>query len=141
MQIKVGVDIIEVERIKQSIEELGEDFAHRVFTDKEIKYCEGKKVNKYQHYAGRFAAKEAAFKAVSGLLRPDNGDITDGEITFMGSRIDKKDAAEILVEAEKLQATDAAKVLESGSGKVNRSWVEKTLTEKGFEIIDDIYRG
>ena len=68
MQIKVGVDIIEVERIKQSIEELGEDFAHRVFTDKEIKYCEGKKVNKYQHYAGRFAAKEAAFKAVSGLL-------------------------------------------------------------------------
>lgn len=43
MQIKVGVDIIEVERIKQSIEELGEDFAHRVFTDKEIKYCEGKK--------------------------------------------------------------------------------------------------
>ena len=68
MQIKVGVDIIEVERVKQSIEELGEDFAHRVFTDKEIKYCEGKKVNKYQHYAGRFAAKEAAFKAVSGLL-------------------------------------------------------------------------
>ena len=68
MQIKVGVDIIEVERAKQSIEELGEDFAHRVFTDKEIKYCEGKKVNKYQHYAGRFAAKEAAFKAVSGLL-------------------------------------------------------------------------
>lgn len=68
MQIKVGVDIIEVERVKQSIEELGEYFAHRVFTDKEIKYCEGKKVNKYQHYAGRFAAKEAAFKAVSGLL-------------------------------------------------------------------------
>ena len=68
MQIKVGVDIIEVERIKQSIEELGEDFVHRVYTDKEIKYCEGKKVNKYQHYAGRFAAKEAAFKAVSELL-------------------------------------------------------------------------
>lgn len=68
MQIKVGVDVIEVERIKQSIEDLGEDFAHRVFTDKEIKYCDSKKVNKYQHYAGRFAAKEAAFKAVSELL-------------------------------------------------------------------------
>ncbi len=68
MQIKVGVDVIEVERIKESIEDLGEDFAHRVFTDKEIKYCDSKKVNKYQHYAGRFAAKEAAFKAVSELL-------------------------------------------------------------------------
>jgi regulator of RNase E activity RraA len=55
--------------------------------------------------------------------------------------IPKKDAAEILVEAEKLQATDAAKVIESGKGTVNRSWVEKTLVEKGFEIIDDIYRG
>ena len=68
MQIKVGVDVIEVERIRQSIEDLGEDFAHRVFTDEEIKYCDSKKVNKYQHYAGRFAAKEATFKAVSDLL-------------------------------------------------------------------------
>ena len=41
MQIKVGVDIIEVERVKQSIEELWVDFADRVFTDIEIKYCEG----------------------------------------------------------------------------------------------------
>ena len=46
MQIKVGVDVIEVERIRQSIEDLGEDFAHRVFTDKEIKYCDSKKVGK-----------------------------------------------------------------------------------------------
>ena len=72
MQIKVGVDIIEVERVKQSIEELGEDFAHRVFTDKEIKYCEGKKVNKYQHYAGRFAAKEAIYKAMSKFIIENN---------------------------------------------------------------------
>lgn len=75
-----------------------------------------------------------------GEISVNPGDIivadSDGVIV-----IPKKDAAEIIVEAEKLQATDAAKVLESGSGKVNRSWVEKTLTEKGFEIIDDIYRG
>lgn len=42
------------------------------------------------------AGKTTTLKAVSGLLRPDNGDITDGEIVFMGERIDKKDAAEIV---------------------------------------------
>ncbi|MCA1926884.1 MAG: ABC transporter ATP-binding protein [Calditerrivibrio sp.] len=42
------------------------------------------------------AGKTTTLKAVSGLLRPDNGDITDGEIRFMGERIDKKDAAEIV---------------------------------------------
>jgi len=40
-----------------------------VFTEKEIEYCESKKAVKYQHYAARFAAKEAVFKAVSGLLK------------------------------------------------------------------------
>lgn len=68
MQVKVGIDIIEVERIKQSIEEIGEGFIDRVYTDNEIKYCESKKNNKYQHYAARFAVKEAAFKAISTLL-------------------------------------------------------------------------
>lgn len=68
MQVKVGIDIIEVKRIKDSIEELGESFLNKVFTTNEIKYCESKKTNKYQHYAARFAAKEAAFKAVSTLL-------------------------------------------------------------------------
>lgn len=68
MQLKVGIDIIETKRIQQSIEDLGEDFIKRVYTDKEIKYCESKKTNKYQHYAARFAVKEATFKAVSTLL-------------------------------------------------------------------------
>lgn len=68
MQIKVGIDIIEVNRIKESIEDNGESFLNRVFTQNEIKYCESKKANKYQHYAARFAVKEAAFKAASTLL-------------------------------------------------------------------------
>lgn len=42
------------------------------------------------------AGKTTTLKAISGLLRPDNGEITDGEITFFGERIDKKDAAEIV---------------------------------------------
>lgn len=68
MNIGCGIDIIEVERIKADIEDIGDRFLKRVFTDKEIKYCESKKVQKYQHYAGRFAAKEAAFKAISKNL-------------------------------------------------------------------------
>ena len=68
MNITCGTDIIEIERVKESIENIGEKFLKRVFTDKEIEYCESKKAQKYQHYAGRFAAKEAAFKAVSGQI-------------------------------------------------------------------------
>lgn len=68
MRIYTGTDIIEINRIKQSIDELGDSFKNRIYTEKEIKYCESKKNAKYQHYAARFAAKEAIFKAVSGLL-------------------------------------------------------------------------
>lgn len=69
MQIKSGIDIIEVDRIKRSIDELGENFIKRIYTDQEIKYCESKNNNKYQYYAARFAVKEAAFKAISVLLK------------------------------------------------------------------------
>ena len=68
MRIKCGTDIIEINRIKESIEGLEDKFINRVFTKKEIEYCESKKTQKYQHYAARFAAKEAAFKAVSESL-------------------------------------------------------------------------
>ena len=68
MQVKTGTDIIEVERIKESIEKLGDKFLNRVYTSNEIAYCESKKANKYEHYAARFAAKEAIFKAISPLL-------------------------------------------------------------------------
>lgn len=68
MEIKVGVDIIEVSRVQRSVEEIGDGFINRVFTDVEIKYCENTKKTMYQHYAARFAAKEATFKAVSTLL-------------------------------------------------------------------------
>ncbi len=66
MQIKSGIDIIEVERIKNSIDE---NFLNKVYTENEIQYCESKKKNKYQSYAARFAIKEAAFKAISTLIK------------------------------------------------------------------------
>ena len=68
MKIKNGIDIIEVKRIEDSIKQHGEGFLTRVFTEKEIEYCESKKVNKFQSYAARFAAKEAVFKAISGAV-------------------------------------------------------------------------
>ena len=68
MQITCGTDIIEINRIKKNIEELGEKFLNRIYTQKEIEYCESKKSQKYQSYAARFAAKEAIFKAISKEL-------------------------------------------------------------------------
>lgn len=68
MKIKCGTDIIEISRIKQSIEKLGDTFINKIFTKGEIAYCEAKGKNKYQHYAARFAAKEATFKAISSEL-------------------------------------------------------------------------
>lgn len=68
MQIRTGIDIIEVYRIKDSIEQSSGNFLQRIYTQQEIKYCESKNKNKYQHYAARFAVKEAAFKAIAPLL-------------------------------------------------------------------------
>lgn len=67
LRICCGTDIIEIKRIQESIEDekTGKAFIERVYTKKEIEYCESKKLQKYQHYAARFAAKEAAFKAIS----------------------------------------------------------------------------
>jgi holo-[acyl-carrier protein] synthase len=58
-----GVDIIEVRRIKNAIDKYGRGFLERIFTDKELQNAEGHN-NRYQHLAGRFAAKEAVFKAL-----------------------------------------------------------------------------
>lgn len=68
MDILTGTDIIEIHRIKDSIEQYGESFLNKIYTKNEIEYCESKKSAKYQHYAARFAAKEAIFKAISKLL-------------------------------------------------------------------------
>ncbi len=68
MKISTGIDIIEIDRIKESIESTDGKFCERVYTKNEIEYCESKKGQKFQHYAARFAAKEAVFKAISSKL-------------------------------------------------------------------------
>ena len=69
MKIGCGTDIIEISRIKQIIEKKSERFIKRIFTEEEIKYCESKNTQKYHSYAGKFAAKEAALKAISIELK------------------------------------------------------------------------
>jgi holo-[acyl-carrier protein] synthase len=61
--VKVGVDLIEIERIRRALDRHGESFKARCFTDAERSYCDSKP-NPPQHYAGRFAAKEAVGKAI-----------------------------------------------------------------------------
>ena len=68
MKISCGTDIIEVERIQKAIKNGGKKFLETVFTEQEIEYCEARKVQKYQSYAARFAAKEAAFKALNNKV-------------------------------------------------------------------------
>jgi holo-[acyl-carrier protein] synthase len=63
MIIGTGVDIAEVPRIRETIERFGDRFLTRIFTEGEIRYCEGK-ANKCERYAARFAAKEAGMKAL-----------------------------------------------------------------------------
>ncbi|OFW22057.1 MAG: holo-[acyl-carrier-protein] synthase, partial [Acidobacteria bacterium RIFCSPLOWO2_02_FULL_59_13] len=63
MIVGIGVDLIEVSRLRLAIERHGERFLRRVFTPAEIAYCQSKK-NPYERFAARFAAKEAAMKAL-----------------------------------------------------------------------------
>ena len=59
----IGTDIVEIERIKNSIDKYGLKFIEKIYTPREIKYCQNKK-NCYPHFAGRFAAKESVKKAI-----------------------------------------------------------------------------
>jgi holo-[acyl-carrier protein] synthase len=63
MIVGTGIDIAETARIEQALERHGTRFSRRLFTPEEIAYCEQFK-NKSERYAARFAAKEAAFKAL-----------------------------------------------------------------------------
>src|SRR5262244_3096443 len=59
----IGIDVVQNERIRESIQRFGDRFLHRIYTEREIEYC-SKCVQPEIHYAARFAAKEAAFKAL-----------------------------------------------------------------------------
>src|SRR5665648_37556 len=70
--IGCGIDLVKIERIEKIIKRWGNNFNSRIFTPLERDYCEKKKDNKYQSYAGKFAAKEALLKALGLGLRGAN---------------------------------------------------------------------
>lgn len=75
MLIRTGVDIIEIDRIQEAIENQGKAFLHKVYTQREIDYCSNTGKMMYQHYAVRFAAKEAIYKAISEVISSKESDI------------------------------------------------------------------
>ena len=95
--MRVGVDLIEIDRIRRALARHGEEFKARCFTAAERAYCDSKP-NPPQHYAGRFAAKEAVGKALgSGVYftwkeieirgRPKPGVYLDGRTAAWARRI------------------------------------------------------
>jgi holo-[acyl-carrier protein] synthase len=63
MIVGTGIDVVEVPRVAAAIERFGRRFLERIYTESEIRYCESK-ANRMERYAARFAAKEAAMKAL-----------------------------------------------------------------------------
>ncbi|TAN41952.1 MAG: holo-[acyl-carrier-protein] synthase [Nitrospirae bacterium] len=68
MILGIGTDIVEISRIKSSVEKWGDTFLKRIFSPDEIAYCSQNK-NPYPCFAGRFAAKESVIKAFGGLSK------------------------------------------------------------------------
>ncbi|MFR1518757.1 MAG: holo-ACP synthase [Clostridia bacterium] len=71
MRILTGTDIIEIERIRDSVERIGPPFLKKIYTEDEISYCESRGNKKYESYAARFAAKEAVAKAFGTGISPE----------------------------------------------------------------------
>ncbi|MDC1067797.1 holo-ACP synthase [Candidatus Kapabacteria bacterium] len=94
----IGHDIVECQRIKKSVEKLGDRFKDKIFTETEKQYCNQFKLNDYLHYAARFAAKEAFSKAIGtgfsggfnmkevGVVNKKSG---QPEIELSGSMLEK----------------------------------------------------
>lgn len=80
MKIACGTDIIKIDRIKDAIEKYNEKFLNCVYTKDEIEYCSTNHKTKYQHFAARFAAKEATFKAMTKIFEDKNVDWQNIEI-------------------------------------------------------------
>ena len=85
----IGIDVVETERIQSSIDEFGDKFIERIFTESEREYCE-RHVRAALHYAARFAAKEAVSKALGTGIGHD--------VSFTEIQIVKKPSGEPEVE-------------------------------------------
>ena len=97
MKVTTGIDIIEVGRIKDAIEEMEDKFLNKIYTEQEIEYCNNSKLMKYQHFAARFAVKEAVFKAISDY------DNLDKEDLWKNIEVINKESGKPVINVEKLK--------------------------------------
>ena len=105
MRILCGTDIIEIERIKKSIERSGSNFLNLIYTPKEIEYCESTRNAKYCHYAGRCASKEAIFKTVAALL-PDKFGISWKDVQIVNDENGNPRIEFLKVQFEQIKSID-----------------------------------
>jgi len=114
----IGVDLVDVSRMRQAILRWGEGFLRRVFTPREIAFCESRPA-KYECYAARFAAKEAVVKALGTGFRRGvfctQVEIVDNEhspphVELHGKARDLAGPAEILLSLSHERATAVAVV-------------------------------
>ncbi len=106
MIIGVGVDIVSIQRLRGTLDRLGSRFLNRVFTLGEQEYCQAHR-DSVPHYAARFAAKEALFKALgTGWARG---------VSWLDAEVRRKDrAAPVLLlhsEAERLSRARGARFI------------------------------
>lgn len=83
----IGIDIIEIKRLKKIISKHGQKFLKKIYTQNEISYCEKNPTLKYPRYAGRFVAKEAVAKALGQGIR----EISFKEIEIINDEFGKPD--------------------------------------------------
>lgn len=102
MKVACGIDIIEIDRIEKAIAvKSGKKFLDTVYTEKEIQYCESHFNNRFQHYAARFAAKEAVFKALNKISNQKTIDWKGIEV------VNNNDGKpEIIMKNEKIESID-----------------------------------
>ena len=104
----IGIDIVEIARIKSAVEKYGENFLQKIYTKHEIKYCRIKKALKYPELAVRFAAKEAYAKALGtgiGARLKNRREIFWNDIEIRNDALGKP---QIYVKGKILKATEVS---------------------------------
>ena len=107
MIVGTGIDATDIRRIEQAAGRYGQRFLRRVFTDREIAYCERHK-NRFERYAARFAAKEAAMKALGTGWRRGIRWKDIEVVNLPGGKPTVQFSGEAARIAEKLKVTNAA---------------------------------
>ena len=106
MILGIGVDVVDVQRMKELLVDQGETFIHKVFTESERDYCE-RKPRPYEHFAARFAAKEAVSKAIqtgwTGAFRWRDVEVSNDPNG--APRVSVKNDMAVLLEGHKIHLT------------------------------------